>query len=53
MFWMAALFSGLALVFVKVGVMSVTIKLLGLALSAVILVAIVLGGVLLWKSIKN
>jgi hypothetical protein len=31
----------------------VTIKLLGLALSAVILVAIVLGGVLLWKSIKN
>lgn len=53
MFWMLVLFIGVALAFTKLGVLSVTVRLLGLALNVAILIAVVLAVVLIWKTVSR
>lgn len=51
MFWIALLFGFSALFFMQFGAMSVTVKLLSFALSALVLVAVVLGIVFLIRKL--
>lgn len=53
MFWMVSLFAGMALVFVKLGVLSITVKLLAFAVNLLIVIAVIMGVILLWKMIKG
>lgn len=53
MFWLFAFFIGVGLVFIKLGVLSVTVKLLAIALQVAIIVAIGLAIVLVWKTMSK
>jgi Flp pilus assembly protein TadB len=50
MFWLFAFLMGFGLVFIKLGVLSVTVKLLAVVLQVVVIVAIGLAIALVWKS---
>jgi hypothetical protein len=53
MFWLFVIFFVLAVVFAKVGALTVMVKILAFALNASIAIAFILGLILIWKKIKN
>lgn len=53
MFWIVSLFAGMALVFVKLGVLSITVKLLTFAVNLLIVIVVIMGVILLWKTVKD
>ena len=52
MFWTVMLMSALALVFVKLGALSVMVTVLGVGLKLALLICAVLGIAFLWQRIK-
>lgn len=53
MFWIVSLFAGMALVFVKLGVLSITVKLLTFAVNLLIVIVVIMGVIFLWKTVKD